>query len=422
MKITTLLLFLVAFSSSIIAQKKSNDATQKWMKGWTNFNPNATVYPEIDEVLPQIIDFDITLDSDTVYKLSGNVYVTENATLTIPAGTIIRCDTKNPASLVVTRGAKLIAKGTKTAPILFTSNKAAHSRNSGDWGGIIIIGNAPINTPAGSGIIEGNFNPKYSLFGGNNSDEETVVLSYVRIEFPGKKINASKELNGLTLYAVGRNSIINNVMVSYSADDSFEWFGGQTNFNNLVSLKAKDDDFDITMGSQGVLNNITAIRHPYISDTSGSYAIEIDGYDKNSSFLTATSLSTITITNATLINLADHSNFQHTAAAISSKNMAKLHIKDSRISGFSNVVKFDKSYTSFSGLTQSFSLENSLFNVHGKAVSATFELNPKTQNLLKYNRFTSEFKSVSELFIAPLSEKKPKFTLRNPLDNYTVMQ
>ncbi len=422
MKITaffTLLLFLI---TPVYAQHTFNDSFMRWTRGWTNFNPNTATYPQPDETLPNIIDKDLFLSNDMVYKISGNTYVTQGTTLTIQEGTVIRCDHKNPASLVIAKGGKLIARGSKVAPIIFTSDKAARSRKSGDWGGIIIIGSAPVNTPSGTGIIEGNFNPEYSIFGGQKKDEQTTILSYIRIEYPGKKINASKELNGLTLYAVGSRSIINNIMVSHSADDSFECFGGAPTLENLVSLKAKDDDFDLTMGYTGTLQNIAAIRHPYISDTSGSYAIEIDGYDKRSSFVSSKSFSTVTIHNAALINLSDTKNFQHTTAAISARNMAKIHLKNSRISGFANVIKFDKSYTSYSGIEQSFSLLDSFFNVHNDPVLVSYEPKSGSEQIVRDNRFTARFNSVSELFIAPLSEKKPKFTLQRSPNNYSVMQ
>ncbi|WP_103069991.1 hypothetical protein [Aquimarina sediminis] len=416
----TLILFCL-FPLFSFSQIETTDNQMKWIKGWTCFNPNQKEYPEPEEVLPNIIDRDSYLKNDVTYLMSGNVYVTNNATLTIQEGTIIRCDTEKTASLLITKGSKLIARGTKGLPIVFTSNEPRKSRKSGDWGGIVIAGSGKINSPSTSKTIEGNFLPQYSSYGGTQENELTTILSYVRIEFAGNKINQSKELNGLSLYALGSNSIINNIMISYSADDSFECYGGKSNLHNLISYKAKDDDYDFTLGYQGELDNILAIRHPYISDISGSYAIEADGYDKKEGFLDLKSLSDIHIKNATIINLSNNSNYQHTTAAISAKNRTRLNLTDSRISGFANVVKFDKTYQSYSDLKNYFSLENSVFNVHSKTVLTQYESEINTDQLLKYNMYTNYFRSANDLFTDPNDEKNPKFTLKES-ENYTVMQ
>ena len=415
------LAFLIFFPSILLSQSTINDNTMKWMKGWTNFDPNHEAYPSADEDIPTIIDQDSYLTNDMTYLLSGNVYVTNGATLTIQEGTVIRCDTEIPSSLIISKGSKLIARGLEGQPIVFTSNKSPKARKGGDWGGIIITGSGTINSPSQSGIIEGDFLPQYSVYGGKDDSEMTTIMTYVRIEYAGKKINQSKELNGLSLYAVGKGSILNNIMISHSADDSFEFFGGTVDMNNLISYKAKDDDYDFTLGFRGELYNIVAVRHPYISDISGSYSIEIDGYDKKLGVANQ-ALSSVRIKDATLINLSDSSNYQHTSAAISSKNLAKLDFTNSRISGFANVVKFDKSYTSYADLERSFSLENSVFNVHDTNVLAPFEQTVEVQKLLKYNMFTTQFRNVSDFFEKPLDSKNPKFTLKQSRDTYTVMQ
>ncbi len=409
------------FSIFSFSQTEISDPQLKWTKGWTCFDPNLQDYPEPEEILPNLIETNSRLRSDVVYLMSGNVYVTNNATLTIEEGTIIRCDAKNSTSLVITKGAKLVANGSKTSPIVFTSNNVPKSRKPGDWGGIVIAGSGKINSPSVSKVLEGNFLPQYASYGGDNEDELTTEMSFVRIEFAGKKINQSKELNGLSLYALGKKSIVNNIMVSYSADDSFECFGGSVDMHNLISYKAKDDDFDFTLGYKAELHNILAVRHPYISDVSGSYAIETDGYDKKEGYINPSSLSHVKIKNASLINLSDQKNYKHTVAAISSKNLARLEITESKISGFANVVMFDKSYQSYHDIEKCFLLENSIFNVHNTPVLISFEFKIRTDQLLKYNMYTNNFKSVKDLFTDPLDKKHPKFSLKDP-ESYTVMQ
>ncbi|AXT61129.1 hypothetical protein D1816_12490 [Aquimarina sp. AD10] len=422
MKLNIVNFTIFLFTILSFSQTKSYDDQMKWMKGWTNFDPNHEDYPEAEEKLPNIINTDSYLSNDVVYLMSGNVYITDNATLTIQEGTIIRCDTEDASSLVVTKGSRLIAKGSKTLPIVFTSNNTKRSRNPGDWGGIIVIGSGKVNA-ATSKTVEGNFLAQYAEYGGSREDENTTEMSYVRIEYAGKKINQSKELNGLSLYALGKNSILHHIMISYSADDSFEVFGGSANMNNLISFKAKDDDYDFTLGYTGMLDNILAIRHPYISDSSGSYAIEADGYDPKSGLDATRILSEIHIKNATLINLSDISNYKFTTAAISSKNMAKLNVTQSRISGFANVVLFDTSYTSYTDLENKFLLENSIFNVHGPTVIAKsqFATIGNIDQLLKYNMYTKHFQAVDNVFVDPFHRKHPKFTIKDS-DTYTVMQ
>ncbi|GAA3508571.1 hypothetical protein GCM10022393_19980 [Aquimarina addita] len=414
--------FLLLVPILIFSQQDVHDNQMKWLDGWTNFSPNKTFYPEAQEQLPSIIDTDLYLPNTTTYLLSGNVYVTNGATLTIQEGTIIRCDSNISTSLIITKDANFIARGLQAQPIVFTSDKESKSKKSGDWGGIVIIGSGHSNAPSGINNVEGDYLPQYSSYGGNDTIETSIIMTYVRIEYAGQKINSSKELNGLSLYTVNASSIINNIMISYSADDSFEFFGGTSKPYNLVSYKAKDDDFDFTLGYKGELYNILAIRHPYISDISGSYALEVDGYEKKSGMSSKESLSSVSVKNATLISLSDKNNYQHTLAAISSKNLANINITDSKISGFANVVKFDKSYHSYADLEQHFSLENSVFNVHNGTVMVTYEPKTSPHQLLKYNMFTTYFKSAEEFLTNPLHNTNPKFTLKESTDDYTVMQ
>ncbi|UOQ65881.1 hypothetical protein [Hymenobacter volaticus] len=164
-----------------------------------------------------------TLSRNTIYLLQGFVYVPNGVTLTIEPGTIIKGDKVSKGSLIVQRGGRLIADGTPTQPIVFTSNQPAGSRAAGDWGGIILCGSAPQNLP-GDPTIEGG---PVANFGGTNAADNSGILRYVRIEFPGVEFVANNEINGLTLGGVGSGTIIDYVQVSYSGDDSYEWFGGQ---------------------------------------------------------------------------------------------------------------------------------------------------------------------------------------------------
>ncbi len=155
------------------------------------------------------------------YYLKGWVYVADGAQLTIEPGTVIKGDKESRAALIVERGGKLIAQGEKDAPIVFTSENEAGNRKPGDWGGVIICGKARNNK--GEMQIEGGPRSKH---GGDDDDDNSGVLSYVRIEFAGYPFETDKEINGLTLGSVGRGTKIDHIQVSYSNDDSIEWFGG----------------------------------------------------------------------------------------------------------------------------------------------------------------------------------------------------
>lgn len=206
-----------------------------------------------------------------VYTLKGWVYICDGAELTIEPGTVIKGDKATKAALIVERGGKLIAQGTADAPIVFTSAQAAGQRRPGDWGGVIICGKAKNNQ--GEMQIEGGPRTKH---GGNDDADNSGVLSFVRIEFAGYPFKADQEINGLTLGSVGSGTKIDHVQVSYSNDDSFEWFGGAVNCKYLVAYKGWDDDFDTDNGFSGKVQFGLSVRDPNIADQSQSNGFESD--------------------------------------------------------------------------------------------------------------------------------------------------
>lgn len=252
-----------------------------WTANWTNFTPKVTVYAEATETLQGSIEANRTLDATKVYKLVGFVYIKDGVTLTIPAGTVIRGDKDSKATLVVTRGGKLIAEGTAAKPIVFTSNQAVGSRAPGDWGGIIILGKSTNNIPGGTGLIEGGLTLPEGNHGGNVPADNSGVLKYVRVEFPGIAYATNNEINGITFGSVGSGTTVDYVQVSYSGDDSFEWFGGTVNAKHLVSIANVDDVFDFDNGFSGKLQFLVAQRDPSLADQAGqSNGIESDNSEK----------------------------------------------------------------------------------------------------------------------------------------------
>ena len=205
------------------------------------------------------------------YLLKGWVYIADGAELTIEPGTIIKGDKQTKAALIAERGGKLIAKGTAAEPIVFTSEEAAGSRKPGDWGGIILCGKAKNNQTEQQ--IEGGPRTKH---GGTDDADNSGALSYVRIEFAGYPFQKDKEINGLTLGSVGSGTQIDHVQVSYSNDDSFEWFGGTVNCKYLVAYKGWDDDFDTDNGFSGKVQYGLSIRDSKIADVSQSNGFESD--------------------------------------------------------------------------------------------------------------------------------------------------
>ena len=146
----------------------------------------------------------------------GTVHVANKATLTIEPGTVIRGDFATTGTLTVTRGSRIVAEGTETNPIVFTSNKPASERKPGDWGGVILMGDAPINRFGGISASFYEPNPIYNPFGGNNETGDTGILKYVRIEFAGKRLKGKYAFDALTLAGVGNMTKIENVQTSFS--------------------------------------------------------------------------------------------------------------------------------------------------------------------------------------------------------------
>jgi len=204
-----------------------------------------------------------TLTSDKVWTLKGYVYVTDGAKLIIQPGTVIVSDIAEKGALCIERGAQIIAEGTATKPIVFTSGKAAGERAPGDWGGIIILGRAKTNRSS-EPTIEGGIG---RAFGGTNDADNSGVLKYVRIEYAGIAAMPNSEINALTLGGVGSGTIIENVQTVYANDDAFEFFGGTVNAKNLYAYATADDDFDFDFGYTGTITNGVAKRDPQFVDS-----------------------------------------------------------------------------------------------------------------------------------------------------------
>lgn len=283
LKITRILTLLFSILITFAACKKDDDEQT---------NPSNSSAQTVE--ITSNITANTTWSANKKYLLKGFIFVTNNATLTIEAGTIIKGDKTSKGTLIIDRGARILAEGKANNPIVFTSNQPKGQRDYGDWGGIIICGKAPVNLPNGEGVVEGGTG---ATFGGTNTNDDSGILKYVRIEFPGIPFQPNQEINGLTLAGVGSNTQLSHIQVSYSGDDSYEFFGGSTNASNIVAFRGWDDDFDTDNGFSGKVQFAVSLRDPNIADQSGSNSFESDNDGQGT---TATPLTSAIFSNVSI--------------------------------------------------------------------------------------------------------------------------
>ena len=253
---------------------------------------------------------DTTWDSDFIYQINGRVSVESGVTLTIEAGTLIKASAgqgTNASALVVARGATLNANGTAAAPIIMTStadnivrgqivspNLTANDR--GLWGGLIILGAAPISVADNSGTaqIEGiPATDPNGNYGGTNATDSSGSITYISVRHGGTNIGDGNEINGITLGGVGSGTTFNHIEVVANVDDGIEFFGGTVNASNLVVWAQGDDAIDVDQAYSGTISNVVVVQGG-ISD----HALEIDGPE-------GTAAGAYTLTNATLYGVSD---------------------------------------------------------------------------------------------------------------------
>ena len=242
------------------------------------------------------ISTNLTLDAASTYKLTGPTVVEDGATLTIPAGMVITAAaTGADVYLAVAQGGKIIAEGTSSQPIIFTSD--ANTPNSGDWGGLILLGKAPVNSITGSATATSEIGNL--IYGGSEADDNSGTLRYVRVEYSGGKASGQSENNGFSFYGVGNGTIVEYIQMFEGADDGIEFFGGTVNVSNLSVVNSQDDSIDWTEGYTGTITD-AYVKHGVSHDK----GIEADGYNtdvgNNSNPLY---FSKPTVTNLTIVGL-----------------------------------------------------------------------------------------------------------------------
>lgn len=228
------------------------------------------------------------LTNDTAWDLSGIVFVKNNATLSIEPGTFIfgQPGSQPPSALIVTRNGKIVANGTRSRPIVMTSSRPFGERSRGDWGGLVVLGKAPINVganaannnPAGSFYIEGLSATEDGLYGGSDPDHDCGSLRYVRVEYAGSILSPNNELNSFTWGACGKLTVADHLQAIYGLDDSFEWFGGTMDAKYLVGGLGADDYVDYQLGYTGRVQYGLFYQSP---DSRGNRGIEGDNSEYN---------------------------------------------------------------------------------------------------------------------------------------------
>jgi hypothetical protein len=283
------------------------------------------------------IKSDMTLKWPNTYNLRGFVYIPSGVILTIEPGVIIKGEKSTEGTLIVERGGKIIAQGSKERPIVFTSAQAPGSRKPGDWGGIILLGKAPNNM--GEQTIEGGVRSNH---GGTDANDNSGILSYVRVEFAGIEYSPDNEINGVTFGSVGAGTQVDHVQVSYSGDDSFEWFGGSMNAKYLVAFRGWDDDFDTDNGFCGKVQFAFALRDPEVGDKSASNSFESDN---NANASNGTPFTSAVFANVSLFGpVSDPSNYVERAGIHGSSSggprfQAGLHLRrNTQLSIFNSLI------------------------------------------------------------------------------------
>jgi hypothetical protein len=272
-QVTKVFVFLLALGFVMTSCKKDD--------------PEPEPDPDTIVTVSSNITQNTTWETGKVYILAGRIAVTSGVTLTIQPGVIVKGQAgtgANATALIIARGGKIMAEGTASQPIIFTSiadeiepGQIASPNLDPDldglWGGLIILGNAPISASAEAVQIEGiPASDQNGLYGGTSAADNSGVIKYVSIRHGGANIGEGNEINGLTLGGVGSGTVIENVEIIANQDDGVEFFGGTVNVKNVLVWNAGDDAIDTDQSWAGTLDNFIVI-----CGANTDHALEIDG-------------------------------------------------------------------------------------------------------------------------------------------------
>ena len=416
------IIFLFFIANSSAQQEKGIFGQENWLNNWTEFKSNKKDYGEATQILTGNISQYKKLYSKDVYLLLGDVFVTNNAVLEIEQGTVIIGDKKTKGSLTITKGSKIIANGSETNPIVFTSNRGV--KKAGDWGGIVILGDAP-NSKFGNGSVTPYYPNLHSNeyanvnYGGQDSLSNSGLLKNVRIEYAGRQIGDDRYFSGLLLASVGSKTRITNVMVSNSGGNSFEVWGGKLVLNKLVSYRSNGNDFEFNQGTEALLENSLAIRSPYISNTNGSRCLKIKSYDDKADFDFNRSKTFVSAKNLTFINesenLESDIKMNLIREAIHVGENALLTMSKSVVSGFNPAVILENKIIINQENLERIKFSEMYFNNCNGNIFVEYDSNNEDlENWYGNSAFSNVYSNSAnyETFIETRRNKRPDFRLR----------
>lgn len=346
--ILPILVFLILSNFTTKAQNKNTGVQEvNWLANWTDFQPNNSRYGEPTGVLMGTITSDTKLKSSIIYLLKGNVYVSNNAVLTIEAGTVILGDIATKGTLIITKGAAIRALGIEVNPIVFSSNRSM--KKPGDWGGIILLGDAPINKLGNMAALGLDLDITQTSYGGNNDMSNSGIMKFVRIEYAGATTKSGDHLSGLLLGGVGKMTEFRHVMVSYSGGNSYTIYGGSFLGNRIISYKSMNDDFHFNQGVKAQLVNGLVIRSSYLSGNYGkSRAVAVHNYILSGDTDPKKNSTEVQILNAKIANdsqeIEKDIQLGLIKEAVYVAAGTSLEIRKGLISGFNPAVLIDKDF------------------------------------------------------------------------------
>ncbi|MAZ96182.1 MAG: hypothetical protein CMP53_01515 [Flavobacteriales bacterium] len=320
-----------------------------------------------------VLSTDETWSGDSIYVLNGRVVVPEGVELTIEPGTIIKGkegDGANASTLIIAQGGMIDAQGTESAPIIMTSildnitvgeqaGTNLDETDAGLWGGLIVLGYAPISADAATALIEGlPANEAYAVYGGTNAADNSGSIEYVSVRHGGTLIGDGNEINGITLAGVGSATVVNHIEVVANVDDGVEFFGGSVNASNIVVWAQGDDAYDIDQAYSGTIDNFV-----YIAGPDSDHGMEVDGPEG------ATGAG-FTATNGTLYGMsAEIADFRDSAMG----NVQNIYITGFNDAGDWEIDETGGAYNFENGLLNFSSIEIDMTNyTAGKTVAEVF--------------------------------------------------
>lgn len=349
--------FLCAMIALAVTSCQNDDSSADSSFSMKAAGADYSGYPATVQTVSGDITVNTTWTSDKVWEINGVVRVKSGATLTIQAGTFIKAKPLATGVatgvLVITKTGKIDAQGTLASPVIFTSynlldGSASTTATPGDFGGVVVLGDAPVNNGSVTNIIEGlGDQPTVADFyyGGSNNTHNGGALNYVRIEFAGRILDAATgvEINGLSLGGVGSGTVIDHVQVSYGRDDSFEFFGGTVNAGHLVSFAPDDDNFDFDLGYTGTITKAIAIAdsnstHSLSGGSPDSNGIELDNNPTGTAATPTTrpvisQLSIIGVSSATVANLYEN--------AIHVRRLGQISLANVTVTGYNKGINWE---------------------------------------------------------------------------------